>query len=237
MIIIGGECKPTVMKTNQKPKCWCRDPSKLCSNWQYCHETDGCLGSCPENPKTTKFECSCEGLVKCNSTQYCKDQACHEEPAHCTDFTFTGQEECVCRKNNEGTICKPGQMCLGDNCENIDLCDMEGKTVTNNKCYCNVTETLCNPGFICDDVQKKCIRKCPNFPNVNYNGDNCFCQTDLYCSHHEICSEDKCSPGCQALPSKESREECYCGRTRCETGDMCEHSSSTCWPDVDTCPG
>ena len=219
-------------------KCWCREPGLLCNPNHLCHENE-CVPRCKEYPNVLNKYCWCTPSEFCNTTEYCKDSTCQPRPnITCNHLTYTGPDECTCGPNHdESQICEEGKMCVQNKCRDIPVCEFGPgvRVVTGQDCYCNVSNSLCQPGQICDESQSSCVWNCPNFPHKN-NHHSCFCEVaeSSYCQQYDLCSSEGCSPACPSVPHLTPDSGCYCGQQHCSPGDMC--FSGTCWPNVQTCP-
>ena len=226
-------------------RCWCRDPRTVCWWDSLCFNNE-CKTVCPEYPKQKDKECVCDKTVVCEASQFCQEGQCKTTPAACTDIAFADNElGCSCISGEDGAICSGGQMCIQEDdsaeCKDVGVCPQDSTNptvITDELCYCNITNSLCKTGGVCDTSENRCVEKCPDYPEPNPETLSCKCSTsEAYCSYNELCGSDGCAPECPAMPEYAPENGCYCGETKCSSGDMCEPEEQKCWPDVSPCPG
>ena len=240
----GTECSKE-LEPSPPGECWCRDPSyKICWHKSVCFQ-DTCRHVCPEFPKQKNKKCVCNKSTLCAASELCKAGQCLATPAACTDLTYADPVlGCSCIRGDDGEICSQGQMCIEQTedtaqCKDVGVCPINPTTITDELCYCNMTNTVCQAGGVCDTSLGRCVEKCPDHPDPNPES-YCKCSTsETYCNYQEICGTSGCAPACPSMPQEAPGTGCYCGVTKCSSGDTCEltEGEGRCWPDVAPCPG
>ena len=231
-------------------ECWCRDPSyKVCWHKSVCFQ-DVCRHVCPDFPKQKNKACVCDKTKLCAASEYCKAGECQTTPAPCIEMTYADPVlGCSCIKGDDGDICSQGQMCIEEDdtaeCKEVGVCPIDSATITDDLCYCNITNSVCEAGGVCDTSLARCVEKCPDHPDPNPESYSCKCATsEAYCNYQEICGNAGCAPVCPGMPEEApAGTGCYCGATKCSSGDTCELKEAEeaeegkCWPGVTPCPG
>ena len=240
----GFECS-AALETSSNNRCWCRHLSQLCLEHQACYSgTDECIYLCPDFPKYFNPRCLCNEAVICEENQYCSSEGiCVDNPSACQDINYADPAlGCTCGSGDHGHICQTGQMCITiddtPQCKDVNPnCPPETTIITDEYCFCNVTNSYCKEGSVCSTSESRCIDQCPEYPDPNENGESCHCSTtSTVCQTQELCGTGGCGPVCQAMPEKSDEPGCYCGESKCNAGDMCDSEEEKCWSDVNNCP-
>ena len=198
----------------------------MCWHKSICYEGE-CRHQCNAYPILKNRGCICDKSIFCDHQQVCQDGACVARPPTCDTATFvTGDPGCSCVINNNGAICQDQQIC--QHVDNKAIC-METCTtdviIEAEYCYCSLTSSACPRDAICNSGLSQCISKCPEFPGVNQESQDCHCDNSL-CETQQVCGSQGCGVMCPDMPQKAGSAGCYCGSTWCNEDEMCSIENS-----------